>query len=136
MLHDLDFDKTRNNPERHALETLEILKHEALSAEYLQSIGSHNEANGMVRESLLDHALVAAESITGLIVACALVYPDKKISSVKPKSIKKRLKATAFAKAVSRENIKECEKAGITLDDFIPLSLEAMAAIEEELIGN
>lgn len=136
LLHDLDFDKTRDDPERHALETLEMLKDEDISQEYLQAIGSHNEANGMVRSSLLDHALVSAESITGLIIACALVYPDKKISSVKPKSIKKRMKATAFAKAVSRENIRECEKAGINLDDFIAISLSAMSEIEDELIGN
>ena len=135
LLHDLDFDQTRDDPKRHALETLELLKTEDISEEYLHAIGSHNEENGMVRESLLDHALAASESITGLIVACALIYPDKKITSVKPKSIKKRMKEKAFARNVSRENIRECEKFGMELGDFIELSLKAMGDIQDQLIG-
>ena len=136
LLHDLDYDNTRETPEKHALETIDMLKNEDFPEEYLQAIGSHNEENGMVRKSMLDHALAASESITGLIVACALIYPDKKISSVKPKSIKKRMKEKAFARTVSRENIKECENAGINLDEFIVLSLKAMAEIENELMSN
>lgn len=135
LLHDLDFDDTRETPEKHALETIQILKNEDFPERYLQAIGSHNEENGMIRKSRLDHSLAASESITGLIVACALIYPDKKISSVKPKSIKKRMKEKAFARKVSRENIRECEEAGISLDEFIVLSLKAMSSIENEIMG-
>lgn len=135
LLHDLDFDKTRDEPERHAVIAAEILRKEGFCEEYLHAITAHNEATGFERTSILDHALAASESITGLIVACAMVYPDKKISSVKPKSIKKRMKEKAFARNVSRENILECEMTGVSIDDFILLSLEAMSRIEDELIA-
>lgn len=134
LLHDLDFDSTRDAPERHTVVTKEILAGEGFSAEVLKAIQAHNEATGITRETRLEFALAAAESITGLIVACALVYPDKKISSVKPKSIKKRMKERAFARNVSRESIMECEKMGMSLDDFIQISLTAMSQIENELM--
>ena len=82
---------------------------------------------------MLDKALRPAETITGLIVATTLVYPDKKISSVKPKSIRKRMKEKAFAKNVNRDTILECEKINLELPEFIDLSLNAMGKISEEL---
>jgi predicted hydrolase (HD superfamily) len=83
---------------------------------------------------VLDHALAASESITGLIIACAMVYPDRKISSVKPKSIRKRMKEKGFARNVSRESILECEKAGIPFEEFVEISLKAMSEIQDKLI--
>ena len=73
------------------------------------------------------------ETITGMIVATTLVYPDKKLESVKPKSVKKRMKAKEFARAVRRDHIKMCEEIGIPLDEFIVVSLEAMRGISDEL---
>ena len=134
LLHDMDLDTTRDDMQNHARVAADILKDEGLPDEYLHAIMAHNEETGISRESVLDHALAACESITGLIVACAMVYPDRKISSVKAKSIKKRMKEKGFARSVSRENILECEKAGIAFDDFVELSLQAMSEIESELI--
>ncbi|HPF00604.1 MAG TPA: hypothetical protein PKY63_08065, partial [Bacteroidales bacterium] len=74
------------------------------------------------------------ETITGLITATALVYPDKKISSVKPKSVVKRMKEVHFAASVKRENILECEIIGLPIDTFATMALGAMAEIEQELI--
>ena len=68
-----------------------------------------------------------------MIVATTLVYPDKKLASVKPKSVKKRMKAKEFARSVSRDHIRLCEQIGITLDDFVVLSLEAMKGISHQL---
>ena len=130
----MDLDSTRDDMQSHARVAADILKKEGFPEEYLHAILAHNEETGIRRESLLDHALAACESITGLIVACAMVYPDRKISSVKAKSIKKRMKEKGFARSVSRENILECEKAGIAFDEFVELSLQAMSEIETELI--
>jgi len=130
LLHDLDFDNTKEDSKKHGLIAAEILSKEDIPKEYIHAIKAHNEDTGVRRESHLDYALSAGETITGLIVATALVYPDKKISSVKPKSIKKRMKSKAFARNVSRENILECEKIGLSLDEFIELSLDAMKHIE------
>jgi putative nucleotidyltransferase with HDIG domain len=135
LLHDMDLDKVGNDMKKHALVAAEMLEKEDLKDEYLHAIKAHNEETGFKRESTLDHALAASESITGLIVACALVYPDKKISSVKVKSIKKRMKEKGFARSVSRENIRECEKIGIELPEFIEISLQAMSQIQDQLIN-
>jgi predicted hydrolase (HD superfamily) len=94
----------------------------------------HNEmATGLDRTTEFQHALAAGETITGLITATAMVYPDKKVSSVKPKSVTKRMKEKAFAASVKRESIMECEQIGIPLDQFAAISLEAMTGIADDL---
>jgi len=94
----------------------------------------HNEmATGKERTTVFQHALAAGETITGLIMATAMVYPDKKLASVKTKSITKRMKEKAFAASVKRENILECELIGIPIEDFAELSLVAMQQISDEL---
>jgi predicted hydrolase (HD superfamily) len=62
-----------------------------------------------------------------------MVYPDRKIAGVKAKSVVKRMKEKAFAASVSRENILECEKIGIPLEEFVELSLEAMRGISGQI---
>lgn len=134
LIHDLDFDFTRDTPAKHTLVAEELLKEEDVSEDFTKALKAHNELSGVSRTERLDYLLSAAESITGLIIACALVYPDKKISSVKPKSIIKRMKEPAFARNVSRECIMECEKAGIPFPQFVEISLSAMSEIQDLLI--
>ena len=94
----------------------------------------HNEmATGKARETEFQHALAAGETITGLIYATALVYPDKKIESVKYKSVRKRMKEKAFAANINRDHILECEKIGIPLDEFIQISVDAMRSVSDEI---
>lgn len=134
LLHDLDFQIVDEDPAKHGIETAEILRKKGVDAEVINAIQKHNaEGLGLERSTRFEHALTCAESITGLIVATALVYPDKKLSSVKVKSISKRMKTPHFARAVSRERILECEKIDIPLPDFIGISLEAMKGIADEL---
>ena len=90
-------------------------------------------AKGLKRETEFEHALAAGETITGLIVATAMVYPDKKLASVKPKSIVKRMKEKAFAASVNRDNIRECEMIGVPLNEFVEISLSAMQEISDRL---
>jgi uncharacterized protein len=94
----------------------------------------HNEkASGKKRSSMFQHALAASETITGLVVASALVCPDKKLAGVKPKSVVKRMKEKAFAASVNRDNIMECEKIGIPIDEFAELCINAMLTISERI---
>jgi predicted hydrolase (HD superfamily) len=118
----------------HGLETVKILEERGVDPEIVDAIKKHNEqAHGEKRSTVFHHALAAGETITGLIVATTLVYPDKKLASVKPKSITKRMKEKAFAKSVSREIIRECEEIGIPLAEFAELCLRAMQGISEDL---
>lgn len=135
LLHDIDVEQTEGDPEKHALEAMDILKSEGIKDEdVLDAIRMHNEmATGEERKTRFQHALAAGETITGLIYATALVYPDKKIAPVKPKSITKRMKQKAFAASVNRDTIRECEKAGISLEEFVPLALDAMKAIDTKI---
>ncbi|MFA7089556.1 MAG: HDIG domain-containing metalloprotein [Bacteroidales bacterium] len=135
LLHDIDVELTGADPLRHGPEGVFMLQQEDLPEEVLDAIGMHNEkATGeKKRSTLFQHALAAGETITGLIFAVALVYPDKKISSVKTKSVTKRMKEKIFAASVNREAILECEAIGIPLNEFAQLALEALAPIEEDL---
>jgi putative nucleotidyltransferase with HDIG domain len=134
LLHDLDYETTGEDMSRHGAETARMLKDKGVAPMLADVIKKHNaEGLGLERTTRFEHALTCAESITGLIVATALVYPDKKIASVKPKSVTKRMKTRHFARAVSRERIMECEKAGMPLNEFVTLSLGAMSEVAGEI---
>ncbi|MCX8035832.1 MAG: HDIG domain-containing protein [Candidatus Sumerlaeia bacterium] len=134
LLHDLDFEETKDNPNRHGNLTAEILAREGLPDDIILAIREHNaEALGIPCQSRMGLALSAAETVTGLIVATALVQPDKKLAGVKPASVRKRMKEKAFARNVSRERILDCEKLGLSLDDFLALSVAAMQGIAADL---
>ncbi|WP_457575369.1 HDIG domain-containing metalloprotein [Desulfomarina sp.] len=134
LLHDLDAE-SQPDLATHTTETVEILKKRGVDGEIVEAIRLHNlEAHpGEERTTVFQHALAAGETITGLVVATALVYPDKKLASVKPKSVKKRIKEKAFARGANREIIAECEEAGIPLPEFCELSLKALQRIAGEL---
>lgn len=134
LLHDLDYSETKDHMEKHGLLTEQILKEKGVSKEITDAIKSHNADNlEFERKEIFEHAITCAECITGMIVATTLVYPDKKIAGVKPKSITKRMKQKEFARSVNRDYILECEKIGIPLADFAVLSLDAMKGIGEDL---
>ena len=134
LLHDLDMEVTGGDLHVHALKAAELLEGLDLDLEMLDAIRMHNEgATGEERTTLFQHALAAGETITGLIYATALVYPDKKIASIKYKSVRKRMKEKAFAASVNRDIILECESFGIPLDEFIQLSVDAMREVANEI---
>jgi len=134
LLHDIDVEVTNADPKVHALKAEELLEDFGFDEEMLDAIRMHNdEATGIARSTRFQHALAAGETITGLIYATALVYPDKKIASVKYKSVRKRMKEKAFAAKVNRDHIRECEEIGIPLDEFIQLSVDAMRGISDSI---
>ena len=105
-----------------------------ISDNVAQCMAAHNPATGVAPQNKMDWAIFCADSLTGLIVATALVRPDKKLKSVKIKSVMKKFKDKAFAKGTRREDIQKCEeKLGISLKEFVNISLEAMKKISEEL---
>jgi uncharacterized protein len=134
LLHDLDLETLNDDLSIHTRETERILTEKGIDPEIIDAIKMHNEtAWGMERNSVFHHALAAGETITGLIVATALVYPDKKLANVKSKSVTKRMKEKAFAASVNRDTIMECEKLGLPLDEFAEICLQAMKEISGRL---
>lgn len=133
LLHDLDAE-SQPDLSVHTKEAEEVLRARGVNDEIIETIGMHNEtARDRKRSTPFEHALAAGETITGLIVATALVYPDRKIASVKAKSVRKRIKEKAFAAGADRDIIRECELIGIPIDEFCTLCLEAMQGIADEL---
>ena len=133
LLHDIDVEITHADPYQHGPCAAGMLDG-LLSQIAIDAIVMHNEmATGKQRTTVFQHALAAGETITGLIMATAMVYPEKKLASVKTKSITKRMKEKGFAASVKRENIMECELIGIPIHDFAELSLNAMQQISEVL---
>ena len=134
LLHDLDVELTLDDLSRHTHETVRILRAEGVAEEILEAIRMHNEhAHNDRRSQRFHHALAAGETITGLIIATALVYPDKKLASVKPKSVRKRYKEKQFAAGANRAIIAECEQLGLAVPEFCDLCLTAMQGIAAEL---
>lgn len=142
LLHDLDFDYVGKDPARHVVEFDDILRKEGLEVgididkDVYHAIKAHYEENPGVpenRENNLDYALSASENLSGFLVACALVMPDKKIASVTSDTVLRKLKKREFAKGVRRDLIQDIEKTGISLDEFIDISLDAMKARASEL---
>jgi len=135
LLHDIDVEITNADLAVHTKEAARLLEGEGLDGEIVEAIRLHNEEahSGEKRSSRFHHALAAGETVTGLIIATALVYPDKKLASVKPSSVTKRMKEKAFARTVNRDIIMECGKFGMELPAFVELAVGAMKDIAPDL---
>ncbi len=133
LLHDIDFELTKNDPSKHTLEAEKILNGQ-IPDELIRTIKAHNhEYTGVKPEKPIDYALIAADAVSGLIVACALVMPSKRLEEVKLKTLVKKFRQKDFARKVSRERIMECEKLGLKLEEFLEISLESMKKVAGEL---
>lgn len=134
LLHDLD---SESHPDLavHTRGTVAILEERGVERQIVEAIRLHNLSAwpGEQRSTTLHYALAAGETITGLIVAAALVIPERKLGLVKAKSVQKRYKEKAFARGADREIIAECELAGIPLAEFCAMSLTAMQEIAGDI---
>lgn len=133
LLHDLDYDLTAHSPDEHSKVGAKMLEEKGLPREIVESVKAHNPYHGLPRDSLLSKALYAADPVTGLIVAAALVHPDKKLASLDVGFLENRFKEKQFARGADREQIKSCQEMGISLREFLALSLEAMQGISRDL---
>ena len=137
LLHDGDYEKTKDSPEKHTLMMSEWLKEEGVEdKETLDAILSHNYAHTGENppKNKLEWSLYCCDDLTGLIVAVTLVRPDKKLTSVNVDSVMNKWNQKSFAAGVHREQIEVCEdRWDIPLKDFIGITLSAMQDISAEL---
>lgn len=131
VLHDIDFDYTKDKPEKHGVMAMDILENTEIEDDMKYAIKAHS-GNAPLKTAL-DKALWAADPLSGLIVATALMMPEKKISVIKLKSLKKKFKTKRFAAGANREQIADCQKLDIELSEFLSLGLQAMSNYEKEL---
>lgn len=133
LMHDIDFDEVPEM-DKHATVGAGWLKEKGMKEYPLNAILSHNQdGTGVARKTFADYALICSETVTGLISATAKIYPDKKVASVKVKSVVKRMKQKAFAAKVNRDDIRLCEKIGLSLNDFVEIAIKSMVEIADTL---
>lgn len=134
LLHDADYELTKDDPDRHTI-ALEEKIGDKLKPEIMYAIKAHNyKRTGSTPKSRMDWAIWTCDELTGLIIASALIHPDKNLSSLDVDFIMKRFNSPSFSKAVDRDQIRDCEKElGIPLDKFIAIILSSMVKISKEL---
>jgi putative nucleotidyltransferase with HDIG domain len=131
ILHDIDYETFGDDFSSHGAKSAEMVK-DLLPVEGIKAIQSHNPLTGYEPESRFEIALLAADAISGMIVANALVRP-KNLEGMKPSSVRRRMKDSSFAKQINRENIMMCEEIGLPFNDFARISIKSMQDVAEEI---
>lgn len=126
LLHDFDWEVHPQAPD-HPMKGEPILAERGVSEEIRRAILSHANYSGVPRESLLEKSLFACDELAGFLTACAYVKPGRSIAEVEVKSVRKKLKDKAFARAVNRDDvINGAAEMGLDLDEHIAFCIEAM----------
>lgn len=131
LLHDLDYEYTVETPCEHTEKTAAMLVGEGVDEAIIHAIKAHNRRVEPV--SRMDYSLLTIDPASGFIIACALMHPEKKLAGLDLPFMKKRFKEKSFAKGASREQMEECARLGMALDEFLPLCLGAMQEIAPQL---
>jgi putative nucleotidyltransferase with HDIG domain len=133
LLHDIDYEKTEATPEKHSLITEEILKGK-IPSELVKAIKTHNfKYTGITPQTRMEKALIAADAISGLLVACALVMPSKKLADVKVETVYKKFKDKDFARGADRERILICEEIGVPREKFFEIALNELKKVAQQI---
>jgi putative nucleotidyltransferase with HDIG domain len=131
LLHDFDYERWPNNDhaadKEHPAEGAKILRELGYSEEIMRAILSHADYSGVPRQSPLEHTLFACDELAGFLTACAYIRPSKSILDLEAASVKKRLKDKAFARGVSRDDVRKgAEELGIPLEEHITFCIAAL----------
>jgi putative nucleotidyltransferase with HDIG domain len=133
LLHDIDYELY---PDEHCYKLVEILKTEGFDDEFIRIIRSHGYeiCTDVAPQGYMENVLCAIDQLSGLIIACALVRPEKKLEFVTLESIQKRWKIPSFAAGTDRDRIMRfCDRLGETFDHIATETLKAMQGIAEEI---
>ncbi|MBM42177.1 MAG: HAD family hydrolase [Acidobacteria bacterium] len=134
LLHDFDYEQWPS-AEDHPYRGCEILKELGYPDYMMRAILSHAEYTGVARESRLEHTLFACDEMAGFVTAAALVRPSRSVCDLEAKSVRRRMKDKAFARAVPREDLKQgAEEIGLSLDEHITNVIRFMRP-EAEALG-
>lgn len=133
LLHDIDYEQTKDNPQEHSILGAKILENLGLEKEITEAVKAHNEMHGLPLQTRMAKALFALDPLTGLIVAATLVLPNRKINDLTSENILNRFRERAFAKGANREIIAKCSDLDLSLEEFVRICLEAMQEINNKL---
>lgn len=131
LVHDLDYDQTAKDFPKHGILSAQMLEEIGVDERIVYAVKAH--PGHVEARSMMDKALFAVDPLTGLIVAATLMHPTKKISDVDTKFVLNRFKEKRFAAGADRDTIRTCENIGLSLEEFVTISLDAMKTIADEL---
>lgn len=133
LLHDFDWE-IHPTEELHPKEGSKILEARGVPEDIRYAILCHAPFLGLQYTSKMDRAIFASDELSGFVTACALVKPDKSLSSVEPASVRKKMKDKAFARAVNRDDlVKGAADLGVELDEHIRFVAEALKPVALQL---
>ncbi len=133
LLHDFDYE-AHPNAEEHPLKGAQIMRERGWPEEIIYAIQCHADYLGLERRTPMDRAIYAVDELTGLIIAVALVRPNKSIDEVDVRAVRKKMKDKSFARNVIREDIVGgAEQLGLDLDEHIGFVIEALKPVANEL---
>ena len=131
LLHDFDYEMY---PDQHPMAGKPILEQRGVPDDIVYAIQCHADFTGYERRSLMDKYIFAVDELTGFVIACALVQPDKSLSQVKTSSVRRKLKDKAFARAVIREDIwKGMEELRADFDEHVQFVIDALKPVAPEI---
>jgi putative nucleotidyltransferase with HDIG domain len=133
LVHDIDYAETKDKPNLHSIVGSEQLHLMGVPEDICYAVRVHNGMHGLPRKSMLDKALYAADPLSGLIVACALVRPDKKLAGVDTDFVMERFKEKRFAAGANRDQILACQEMNLDLYHFVQIGLASMKQIATEI---
>ena len=138
LLHDMDYEKhpnlERSATEGHPFVGVTWLRENGWSQEVCRAILSHADYSGVSRQTPLEKTLYAVDELSGFVVAVTLVRPTKSIHDVEVRSVKKKMKDKAFARAVNRDDIiRGAEELGVPLDEVIAQVIAALKGDADRL---
>jgi len=131
LLHDIDYEETSADPTRHGMEGAQLLERMGLAEQLVRAVKVHS--GHLPPQSKLDWALFATDPLTGLIVASALMHPEKKLNALDVDFIVRRFKEKRFAAGANREQIAACKNLGLQLEEFMQICLEGMQGVAQDL---
>jgi putative nucleotidyltransferase with HDIG domain len=138
LLHDFDYERYPNQEhsptEGHPSWGVQLLREHGLPDEQCRAILGHAPYTGVPRDSALARTLFAVDELCGFLVACVLVRPSRSFADLEVSSVKKKLKDKAFARGVSRDDVRVgTEELGVPLDEHIAFCIEALRPVERTL---
>lgn len=133
LLHDADYEITGHDSERHGRVMADMLRERGVEEVVIEGVMAHNEALGVPRDTNLKKAIYACDELTGLIIAAALVHPEKRLAPLDTKFIMNRFKEKSFARGARREQILTSTELGMELEEFTSVCLEAMKGVAADL---
>ena len=132
LLHDFDYER-HPTLDQHPQDGAPVLREKGYPEWFIHAIQSHGDHTGVPRETLLEHTLYACDELSGFVQACGFVRPEG-LSTLEPKSVRKKLKQPSFAKGVNRDDVtRGAEELGVDLNEHIAFVIGALRPIATDL---